>query len=143
MKAVSSSSPTAAVRRVRAAALTVVLLVMAACGDGSITDPQFEPEVTNIAGSFELQATGVSGITETLSYSWQNSATTANVDQSGSITAGTATLRIRDAAGTTVYTGNLASTGSVSTSAGTAGTWTIQLVLQDMTGTLNFRVQTP
>jgi hypothetical protein len=63
------------------------------------------------------------------------------VDQSGTISAGTATLTIRDAAGTQVYTKSLTTTGSFVTSAGQSGAWTIQLVLNGVSGTLNFRVQ--
>ncbi|HEX6134364.1 MAG TPA: hypothetical protein VFZ24_10375 [Longimicrobiales bacterium] len=125
------------------AALVSLMLALAACGSDSVTNPLFEPEVANLADNFQFQATAVSHITQTVTYNWQNSGTTANVDQSGSITGGTATLRIRDAGGSVVYTGDLTSTGSFTSSAGTSGTWTIQLVLADVSGNLNFRVQKP
>ncbi len=131
------------VRRLRTIGLAVLAMLASACGSDSITDPRFEPEINNVPGSFQLQASGLSRVTQTLSYNWQNSATTANIDQSGVITAGTATLRLRDAGGTVVYTGDLTDTGSFTTSAGAAGTWTIQLVLSGVSGNLNFRVQTP
>lgn len=124
------------------ATLVSLMLALAACGSDSVTNPLFEPEVANLPDNFQFQATAVSHVSQTVTYNWQNSGTTANVDQSGSIT-GTATLRIRDAGGSVVYTGDLTSTGSFTSSPGTAGTWTIQLVLADVSGDLNFRVQKP
>jgi hypothetical protein len=59
------------------------------------------------------------------------------------VTAGSATLTIRDASGTQVYTRNLADNGTFLTNAGTSGSWTIQVVLTNMSGTINFRVQKP
>lgn len=141
------TAPTAAtgrrLRRARTAVLAALAMIVSACGSDSITNPLFEPEITNVAGNFQLQASAVTRVTQTLSFTWQNSATTANIDQSGSITAGTATLRLRDASGAVVYTGDLTDTGSFTSSAGNAGAWTIQLVLSEVSGNLNFRVQTP
>jgi hypothetical protein len=125
------------------ATLVGLMLALAACGSDSITNPLIEPEVANLPDNFQFQATAVSHVSQTVTYNWPNSGTTANVDQSGSITAGTATLRVRDAGGSVVYTGDLTSTGSFTSITGTSGTWTIQLVLVDVSGNLNFRVQRP
>lgn len=137
------SRPVRRLRAVRHVMGAAGLIALVACGSDSVLDPRFEPEVANLANNFQFQATSVSHITETVTYTWQNTGTMANVDQSGNITGGTATLQIRDASGSLVYTGNLSSTGSFTSTAGTSGAWKIQLVLDDASGTLNFRVQKP
>jgi hypothetical protein len=54
---------------------------------------------------------------------------------------GTATLMIFDSAGKEVYSRNLSENGTFVTGAGATGGWTIQLVLNNCNGTLNFRAQ--
>lgn len=48
---------------------------------------------------FQFQATGVTNVTWTYTYTWSNSGTTASVNQSTTIAAGTATVAILDANG--------------------------------------------
>lgn len=115
-------------------------VLLAACSDPLAP---FQPEITNVTDSFQFQATGVRKVTWSHDYVWQNTGTTANVDHSSTVTAGAATLTIRDAAGTQVYTSPLNPSGSVTTSAGTSGAWTIRVALVTLDGTLNFRVQKP
>ncbi len=117
-----------------------------ACGGSDPINPRYQPQITNDAanGSFAFQLTGVENGSGSLVYTWQNPSTTATVDRSSSISAGTVTLRIKDAAGTpaVVYEGALnGATGSVATSAGTPGAWTIEVDFANATGTINFRVQ--
>jgi hypothetical protein len=109
----------------------------------SCTDPlgPFQPEITNATDNFQLQATGVTTVTSTLTYSWVNTGTRATVNHSTTTTAGTAQLVIRDAAGTLVYDKGLVPSLNEPTASGTAGTWTIQLRLATYSGTLNFRAQ--
>ena len=70
-----------------------------------------------------------------------NTGMAANVDQSGAIRSGQATLTLRDGANTQVYSGDLRNTGTFLSSSGGSGTWRIEVRLTDVTGTLNFRVQ--
>jgi hypothetical protein len=67
----------------------------------------------------------------------------ADVNQSGSITGGTATLEIRDGDGAQVYVRSLAETGTFETDAGAAGNWTIRVSMVGTSGVLNFRVEKP
>ena len=60
-------------------------------------------------------------------YSWENTGTTATVDQSASIASGSATLVLRDANGVQVYSRSLADKGTFSSTAGTPGTWTVRV----------------
>lgn len=122
----------------------VSLLAMAAataCGGDSLTNPQFQPEIVNVVDSFELQATGITDVSEIRAYTWTNTGTTASVDRSTTLTAGSGTLTILDADGQQVYSGPITSDGSSTTQTGTAGDWTVRIVLTNASGTVNFRVQ--
>ena len=116
---------------------------LGACSDSNDPLAPFEPEVANVTDSFQLQASGLTGVTTSIDYNWENTGTMANVDQSGVLTSGQASVTILDATGSTVYTGDLSDTGSYQSSTGQAGTWVIQLVTSNAEGNLNFRVQKP
>jgi hypothetical protein len=121
-----------------AAALTASLF-LTACDSDPLAP--FEPEVTSATDNFQLQATGVSGVTHSWSYTWQNTGTRATVDHSTITAAGAARLVIRDAVGTVVYDEALIPSLNEPTTAGVAGAWQIQMTLVSYSGTLNFRVQ--
>jgi hypothetical protein len=120
-----------------------IAALMMLAGSGCGTDPlaPFQPEVTNAADNFQLQATGVTGVTTTRTYQWQNSGTRATVNHSTTTGAGSTRLVIRDAGGTVVYDHALASSLNEPTIAGLAGNWSIELGLTSYSGTLNFRAQ--
>lgn len=128
-------------RFIRSSALLVLLVAISACGGGSSNPiaPQFQPEVINNVDSFSFQVTGVQNASSTLNYSWQNSGTTATVNQSASISGGSATLVILDASGTQVYSRSLSLNGTFVSTAGTTGLWTIRVVFSGTDGTVNFR----
>jgi hypothetical protein len=125
-------------------AFAMSFLIIAGCaGRRVITDPTFQPQIINQTNSFALQATNISGVTQTIQYTWQNTGSSANVNQATVLTGGSATLTIMDAAGQQVYTNSVTANGTFQTSSGMAGNWTIRLVVSNGTGTLNFRVQKP
>ena len=128
-------------RSLRMMLMYLGLALAVGCGGESALNPAFQPEVSNLTDNFQFQSTGVTGVTQTLQYTWQNTGTKANVNQATTVTAGSATLTIRDASGTQVYTGSLADNGTFASGAGASGNWTIQIVLTNMSGTINFRVQ--
>ena len=118
------------------------LLLIAGCGsDPAAPLSAFQPEIVNNPDSFAFQATGLSGVTATVSYDWQNSGTRASVDHSSTVTAGTAEVRIYDANDSLMYSSGLLASGTEQTTAGAAGTWRIVVVLTGCEGTLNFRAQ--
>lgn len=119
------------------------LLTMAGCGGegGGLLNPRFQPQVTNATDNFQFQTTAVTGVTQTLSYTWQNTGIQASINQACAITQGTATLTVRDAAGTQVYQSTLAANGTFQSTSGQAGAWTIVVSVNNLSGTLNFRVQ--
>lgn len=122
----------------------VLALVAASCGDDTNPiGPANQPEVANLQDNFQFQASNLSGTTQTLTYTWANSGTSANVNQSGAVSGGTATLIIRTPAGQQAYSRDLSETGTFTTGTGAAGNWQIEVRLVNVTGTLNFRVQKP
>ena len=126
---------------IRAAALAALALV-AACGDGP-TAPGIQPQITNLTDAFSYQVSSIQGFTGTYSYTWQNTGTLAQISHASDAGAtGTATLVVRDAAGTQVYSGQLVSSGQpLSTPAGVAGNWTVRLVYSNYTNSqVNFAV---
>jgi hypothetical protein len=128
-------------RMVRAIFATMALVVFSACGTDDIVDIRYEPQVLNATDDFSFQAVGFLDITQTSSYTWQNTGTIAKVDRSSLVTLDSGTLTIIDANGTQVYSAALTCCGTVETSAGTAGSWTIRVALTNSSGTAKFRVQ--
>lgn len=130
--------------QVLAATFAVLVgLTLVGCGGGtnSALNPQFQPQVTNQPDNFQFQSTGVTGVTQTLSYTWQNSGISASIDQATTIPSGQAVLVLRDASGIQVYSADLANNGTFSAATGQTGNWTVVLTLTNYSGTLNFRVQ--
>ncbi len=128
-------------------ALTLVATAaLTGCGGGDSTGgnvlaPQFQPEIVNSIDDFQFQTTGVTGVTQTLNYSWRNTGQQANVNQSCSLTGGTATLVLNDSTGAQVYSRSLNDNGTFQTVVGSPSAWSMQIILTNVTGTLNFRCQ--
>lgn len=118
----------------------ITLAAIAGCGD-EITSPGIQPEITNVADNFQYQVTDVRDYTHTSNYSWQNTGTTANVNQSTTVTGGSARLVLLDGDGTQVYSRSLADNGTYVSSAGAPGTWTVRVIYTDASATVNFRAQ--
>lgn len=115
------------------------MMLVAACDDESLAP--FQPEIGNATDNFQFQVTALQDVSTTVEYDWTNTGTVANVNQSTSLSAGTATLVIRDAQGTQVYRRNLVENGTFQTSPGTTGRWRIRVELSNASGAVNFRVQ--
>ena len=116
-------------------------LVSACGGSNDLIGPSNQPEIGNNPDNFQFQASNLSHTTQTLSYSWVNSGSVADINQSGAVASGDARLTLRDGSGTLMYEKNLNATGTFASSSGVAGTWRIEVTLRDFSGTLNFRVQ--
>ncbi|HET9191315.1 MAG TPA: hypothetical protein VFO21_00470 [Vicinamibacterales bacterium] len=124
--------------------LFMLALVAVSCGgDTNPIGPANQPEVANLQDNFQFQASNLTGTTQTLTYTWPNSGTSANVNQSGTVSSGTATLIVRTPSGQEAYSRDLSQTGTFTTASGSAGNWQIEVRLVNVTGTLNFRVQKP
>jgi len=125
-------------------ALTMLaLLAAAACGSDNVLGPDNQLQVANNPDTFEWQATALDNVSQTLSYDWTMTGTAANVNQSSGVTAGSATLTVRDDAGTVVYSASLGSNGTFTTDTGVAGTWSVEVRMNGTSGMLNFRLEKP
>lgn len=122
-----------------AAAALLLFFAVGGCGNDSSAGKDLQ--VTNAADNFQFQVTDTKNYSHIYSYTWANSGTAATVNQSSSVSAGDATLVLKDNTGTTVYTKSLKQNGTFTTTAGVAGNWTIQLIANKVSGTLNFRAQ--
>ncbi len=123
----------------RVFAMASFAILLTGCGDDPFAP--FQPEVTNATDSFQLQATGVTDVTSTVSYRWMNTGTRATINHSTTTTGGSTLLTVRDAANTVVYTRALSPSLNEPTIVGVSGSWTIQLTTDKYAGTMNFRVQ--
>ncbi|MEZ5063784.1 MAG: hypothetical protein R3B81_03570 [bacterium] len=121
--------------------LSMIGLTATGCSDNSTALAPFEPEVSNVPDSFSMQATGVVGVTTTVTYTWSNSATRASINHSTTVDAGSASLVVKDDAGTIVYDKDLEPSLNEPTAVGVAGNWTIEVSLTNYSGTLNFLAQ--
>ena len=91
---------------------------------------------------FAMQARDVgSSTTGTTTYEWTNAETQAAVDHATTTRgAGSASIRITDAAGTLVYSSALLPDRRQPTAKGVPGTWKIVVTMTGYTGTLGFYV---
>jgi hypothetical protein len=136
--------------QVRLSVATLVLLVSVACGGSSADNPvgpsdsnpaPNTPGITNNTDDFQFNLPNVSNYSTNGGYTWKNTGTTARVTQSSSISSGSGTLTVRDAGGRIVYSKAFSEGGTVTTEAGPAGDWRIEMAPSGVTGTISFRVQ--
>jgi hypothetical protein len=126
--------------------VTACLILMAAIGcstgnGGPPLPPAFQPHVVDSQDDFQFAVTGVSKVTQTLTYQWQNTGDAATIDQTGSVSAGSAMIKVLDASNSTVYSADLNSSGNFVSTTGTTGVWTIQVVLSKTSGAISFHLQ--
>ena len=121
------------------AAAILLLVAVGGCGEDSSAGKDLQ--VSNVTDSFQFQVTDTKNYSHTYTYTWPNSGTLATVNQACSISGGDAILLIKDDTGTTVYTRSLRQNGTFTTTAGLSGNWTIQVLANNVSGSLNFRAQ--
>lgn len=123
--------------------LLVLTVFAAGCGGGDkVLAPQFQPEVVNTPNAtFSFQATGLTGITDVVAYTWNCSSGSLIIHPSTATTSGTLTLNIKDAGGNVVYNGPVPASGDITPPNGTPGAWAIRVSLVQFSGTINFAVQ--
>lgn len=121
--------------------LLLAVILIGGCGGDTSTSPGTGLEVTNAVDNFQYQVTDVRSYTHEDSYTWQNTGTVANVNQSTTISSGSLTLVVLDNDGTQVYSRSLAENGTFVSSAGVPGSWTIRVTYSSARATVNFRVQ--
>ena len=128
-------------RPARSIAALLLMGTLGACSDSTAPLLPFQPQINSVQDNFQLQATEVTGVSATQTWSWSNTGTRATVNHSTTTSVGTARVVIRDAAGAVVYDKALLPSLNEPTAAGAAGTWKVQVTLSSYSGTLNFRAQ--
>ena len=121
--------------------LAAVTVLAIGCSDSNLIGPANQLEVTNAVDQFQFQLTDLADVDDTRSYTWENTGTQATIDVSQAITGGSAILTITDADGTSMYAEDIADDNDTTTPVGVAGMWRIEVRLESVTGTFNFRVQ--
>lgn len=119
------------------------LIAFVACGSSNLIGPENQLQMNDAADNFQWQVSALDNVSQTFTHTWQTTGTSVNIDQSSSISGGSATLTITDASGAEVYTRSLADNGTFTSTSGSPGSWTILVELSSVSGTLNFRVQKP
>jgi hypothetical protein len=99
-----------------------------------------QPDITNRRDEFSYRVPRVSNYRGSGLYWWQNTGIAAQVQQASAVSAGRMRLVIRDANGAEVFARSLAEGGSFLTQNGASGRWTIQVIYDDASGTVSFRV---
>jgi hypothetical protein len=128
--------------KLRAVLLLSALSWAAACGNSNALDPKFEPEVVNTPNvAFSFQATGLDGIDDVVTYTWNASSGSVVIHPSTATTAGTITLTLTDAADSVVYSGPVPASGDITPPAGSGGAWRVRVKLVNYSGTINFALQ--
>jgi hypothetical protein len=121
---------------------TCLLAAAAAACSNSPTAPGVQPQISSATDNFQYQVMSVQNYTGTASYSWQNSGAQATINQSATLTSGTATVVLLDANGTQVYSSSLSNNGTFQSNVGVAGMWTVRVSYDVATSpAINFRVQ--
>lgn len=128
-------------RRVTRTGFAVAGAMVAAMAACTSSLAPFQPQINNAPDNFQFQATGVTNLTGTFTYTWSNSGDSATVNQATTINAGSATLTISDKNATQMYSQSLGANGTFGTAKGVTGAWTIKVVFTNYSGTVNFRVQ--
>jgi len=124
--------------------LGLIVFVLGACTSDTPASPplsQFQPQIANTPDNFQFQVTGATNVTTTVEYPWQNSGTRASVNQSCSISGGSAVVTLLDSNQVQLYTSPLSANGTFQSDTGQAGIWKVRVVMTNVSGTLNFRVQ--
>jgi hypothetical protein len=117
------------------------LSLSSGCSSSSNPLAAFQPEIRNNPDSFEFQATGITNVSTTVEYLWQNSGSRATINQSSAITGGSAVVQLFGPDSVEQYSSSLATNGTFQSDTSTAGTWRIRVTLTGLNGTLNFRAQ--
>ena len=123
-----------------ATSLFLIVAIMSGCGDDNPVN-SFSPEISNTTDTFTFRANNAYVVTETLTYSWNNTGDHATIEHLTGRSGGTATLVIFDADGTQVYSDELKSSVTEATQLGNAGTWRVVVQFVEFSGSAYFKLQ--
>ena len=130
-------------RRALTSAICLAGTLLVACGGSDPATPPppgIQPEIINAVDNFQFQVTAVDNHTGQLAYTWSNTGTEVDINQSCAVSAGVVTLAVFDNAWQQVYAGDLSQGGTYASTVGTTGTWHIRIDMSHASGDLNFRI---
>ena len=128
----------AAAPRLLAAAPLLFLLAAGGCQEAYSAGKNLQ--VRNETDVFQFQISDMKNYSHTFTYRWINSGSLgAIVNQSSTISGGDATLVLKDALGTTVYSRSLKQNGRFTSTDGASGEWTVQILANKVTGSVLLR----
>ncbi|MDE3213987.1 MAG: hypothetical protein KGM98_12190 [Bacteroidota bacterium] len=116
----------------------ITSLSLMACKKNNAT---YQPKVSNNTDNFTFQANNTTNLSSNYDYSWNNTGQTATITVTSTITTGTANISIYDANGSQVYTNDIQTNGTFTTSTGVSGIWKIHVTLSGADGNVSFTVQ--
>ena len=122
------------------AIVLAALLGAIGCGNDPL-GPSGQIQVDRAIDTFLFTALTVENGTQTLSYRWENTGTQATVIITDGISSGSAILTIEDDAGTVVHQEDIADDNDTDTAVGVAGSWRIEIDIQNLTGNFTVSVQ--
>ena len=128
----------------RVSLIVMTLLASGCAGADTFTSPSNELNVTNTPGEFRFQSRYQLPTTQTFTYAWLTSGTNIEASSTGRPDSGLARLSVIDPRGNRL----LGRTDTPQVSAffgffpltGIAGTWTIEVQLEAVTGVVDYRV---
>jgi hypothetical protein len=123
-------------------AVASLLLLISTGGCNEPYSPGKILEVTNEVNLFRFQVSDMKNYDQTWSFTWTNfSRTDAIVNQLSTISGGDATLVLKDASGNTVFSRSLKQDGRYTTAVGTTGPWTVQILMNKVSGSVLLQVE--
>ncbi len=124
-----------------AACMFLIIATMNGCGDDNPVN-SFIPDVSNTEDIFTFRVNNAYIVTETLTYSWNNTGDQASIYHSSARSGGTATLVIFDSDGTQVYSDDLKVSGvTEATQVGNPGTWRVVVDFKEYSGSAYFKLE--
>jgi hypothetical protein len=127
-------------------AACVVAGVVAACADPVVgLGPENQMKVTNQAGLFQFEATGLNNVIADTSFTWVTADSQARILHHSLITHGEMVLHVLDANSVEVYNHEVSVVYETDTltNKGTPGPWTVRFEIKAATGHINVTLETP
>jgi len=124
----------------RSMALAIALAGSTRCSGDNVLGPQNQLLVSTAADNFGFKVSNLANVTQTLSYNWTNTGTSATVTNSSNLIGGTVSFTVRGPGGTLLYGSDLMTNGSAATMTGTAGPWVIDFVFSKTDGNITLMV---
>jgi len=112
---------------------------LVACGDNPL-GPEGQYQVSSAADNFTLSMWYLEDAVDTRTYKWENTGPQATVYESQILSSGSVILTIRDAEGTVVHQSDVVSDFDGDTEVGVAGSWTIEVELQNANGMFDISI---